>query len=194
MKKLTTLMVALLLVSAASAAQINWGIQGQVKFENNLVGNEGATFTLVYLTDSTKWSSAAVDLASGKDSLVATSVATKKTNAGSMSMQNVSPWGFTWAGESEDTNIGSKVVSAPSIFAMLVTTVQDGKTYYWASDTYTVSDTDTNWNGTSQTYTMNVTPANAMGANGEKWTAVPEPSTAALALAGLALLLKRRKA
>ena len=194
MKKLMTLMVALLLVSAASAAQINWGIQGQVKFENTLVGNEGVTFTLVYLTDATKWSSAAVDLASGNNSLVATSVATKKTNAGSMSMQNASPWIYTWAGEGEDTNIGSKVVSAPSIFAMLVTTVQDGKTYYWASDTYTVSDSDTNWNGTSQTYTMNVLPANAMGANGEKWTAVPEPSTAALALAGLALLLKRRKA
>ena len=29
---------------------------------------------------------------------------------------------------------------------------------------------------------------------GGGWTAVPEPSTAALALAGLALLLKRRKA
>ena len=194
MKKLITLMVAILLVSTASAAQINWGIQGQVKFDNALVGNEGATFTLVYLTDASKWSSAAVDVASGNNSQFATSVATKKTNAGSMSMQNASPWIFTWAGDGEGTDIKSKVVANPSIFAMLVTTVQDGQTYYWASDTYTVTDSGDYWSGTSQTFTMNVTPADAMGTNGDKWTAVPEPSTAALALAGLALLLKRRKA
>ena len=36
--------------------------------------------------------------------------------------------------------------------------------------------------------------ASASTRNSQTWTSVPEPSTAALALAGLALLLKRRKA
>ena len=194
MKKLMTLMLGMGLAVACSAAQINWGIAGQIKYDGTLVGNGGATFTLVYLTDAAAWSSAAVDIASGKDSTGATTVATKTTNAGSMSMQNASPWIYSWADEGGATDIGSKIVAAPSTFAMLVTTVKDNQTYYWASDTYTVSDSDANWNGTSATYTMNVTVANAMGTNGEKWTAVPEPSTAMLALAGLALLIKRRRA
>ena len=51
------------------------------------------------------------------------------------------------------------------------------------SDAYSGTDNPTNMGGfTSASY------------SGKSWTAVPEPSTAALALAGLALLLKRRKA
>ena len=74
---------------------------------------------------------------------------------------------------------------------MLVTTMQDGKTYYWASSEYNVSASDDNWDSTSLKYTMSQTAASGPNNN---WTAVPEPSTAALALAGHALLLKRRKA
>ncbi len=90
--------------------------------------------------------------------------------------------------------VANNVYAKGTIFAVLVTTTQDGKDYYWASSTYTVTDSGTNWNGTRTTYTMSQTAASGPNSN---WTAVPEPSTAALALAGLAglaLLLKRRKA
>ena len=191
MKKLLTIAIFGMVLST-QAAQINWGLAGQVKYDGTLVGNGGATFTLVYLADATTWETAALDIAKGTSATGATTVSTKTTNAGSMSMQNASPWIFSWADDGV-TDIPNTKVANPSAFAFLVTTEHEGQTFYWASETYTVSDSDSNWNGTSQTYTMNLTTANAMGANGENWTAVPEPSTAALALAGLALLLKRRR-
>ena len=42
---------------------------------------------------------------------------------------------------------------------------------------------------------MSVTAANSVGTTGGNWTkaAVPEPSSAMLALAGVAMLIRRRK-
>ena len=70
------------------------------------------------------------------------------------------------------------------------------ETYFWASDVYTVTDSGSNWNATNSTYTMADTVANAMGTTGTNWTkavAVPEPASAMLALAGVAMLIRRRK-
>ncbi len=189
MKKLIAVLATVVLATSSNAAQINWGIAGQVKFEGTLVGNEGATFTLVCLDGiTTDWSDYALEVAKGETTGVAQ---TKKTNASSMALATANPYTFTWA---DSTKLSAKEVAKGTDFAFLVTTVVDEKTYYWASDKFTVTDSGDNWNGTLSTYTQNITVGNAMGASGDKWTAVPEPSTAALALAGLALLLKRRKA
>ena len=85
---------------------------------------------------------------------------------------------------------------------MLLSYTKEGKTYYnISSTTYTLSGyTDAtstpdpyNLTPSNQTYTMADASTTKVSPGGG-WTAVPEPSTAALALAGLALLLKRRKA
>ena len=88
------------------------------------------------------------------------------------------------------------------VFGMLLSYTSGGKTYYnIAATTYTLSGfadaTSTVDSYKLAASAMTYTTADASttkAAPGGGWTVVPEPSTAALALAGLALLLKRRKA
>lgn len=83
-------------------------------------------------------------------------------------------------------------------FAMVVSYSKDGEMYWNISETvYTLSGiADETTDLSNAVFTFNngtATPSSSVSTGGG-WTAVPEPSTAALALAGLALLLKRRKA
>ena len=83
----------------------------------------------------------------------------------------------------------------------LVLSYNDGEKTYWnissvvnsfsglVADDPTVAPAD--WNAFTASGSKNSTSSLSTSSG---WTAVPEPSTAALALAGLALLLKRRKA
>ena len=179
-----------LVAMSMQAAQINWGLTGQVKYNNTLVGNGGATFTLVCLDGIADWATYANEVALGATDGVA---ATKVTNAGSMSMPTVSPYYYSWG---EATDIANGTIKSGTDFAFMVTYKDGADTYFWASDAFTVSDTSANWNGTSATLTQNVLVANAMGTTGTNWTkavAVPEPASAMLALAGVAMLIRRRK-
>ena len=172
---------------SASAAQINWGATGQIKYDSTNVVNAGSTLMLVFLDNVTDdWSSYALDVAKG--SATDNVVATKNTNAGSAALPASSPYIFTF-GEAND--VANKVYVDGAKFAMIATTTQGGQDYYWASDVYEVSESSSNYNGTSKTYTMSVVAGNTINTG---WQAVPEPSTAALALSGLALLIKRRRA
>lgn len=189
MKKTILAMLIVVTSTAVNAAQINWGLTGPIQYNGTSVA-QNATLQLVCLDGiTTDWSDYALNVASGKTSEGV--VATKETNASGVSVATVSPYGFSWAAEGGSTSIADSIIAKGTDFAVLVTTVQDEKTYYWASDVYNVTDSGSNWNGTRTTYTMSQTAASGPNNN---WKAVPEPSTAALALAGLALLLKRRKA
>ncbi|MBO7223969.1 MAG: PEP-CTERM sorting domain-containing protein [Kiritimatiellae bacterium] len=186
MKKFLTIAAVALVAMSVQAAQINWGLSGQVKYNGTLVGNGGATLTLVCLDGIADWATHANDVALGATDGV---VATKTTNAGSMSPTTVGAYGFSWV---ED---GGSVAKGTD-FAFVVSYSDGTDTYFWASDVYTVTDSGSNWNGNLSTYTINVTTANAMGTNGDNWTkatAVPEPASAMLALAGVAMLIRRRK-
>ena len=191
MKKFVMIAAVALVAMSMQAAQINWGLQGQVKFNNTLVGNGGATFTLVCLDGIADWATYANDVAIGATDGVA---ATKKTNAGSMSTATAGSWGpFTFG---STTDIANKSVADGTDFAFVVTTVQGGETYFWASDVFSVSEASPNYNPQEFTYTMSTTVANAMGATGTNWTkavTIPEPASAMLALAGVAMLIRRRK-
>ena len=189
MKKFLTIAAVALVAMSVQAAQINWGLTGQVKYNGALVGNGGATFTLVCLDGITDWATYANDVALGATDGVVT---TKTTNAGSMSVPTSGYWAFNWA---DATDISSKQVLAGTDFAFVVSYSNGADTFFWASDAFTVTDSGSNWNATSTTYTMSTTVANAMGTTGSNWTkaAVPEPSSAMLALAGVAMLIRRRK-
>ena len=89
----------------------------------------------------------------------------------------------------------AKTYTDGAAFAFIALTKDSqGKDQYWASDVFNVSETNPvncTYTATSKTFTKSVTASTTINT---QWAPVPEPSTAALALAGLALLLKRRKA
>ena len=191
MKKFLTIAAVALVAMSVQAAQINWGLTGQVKFNNTLVGNGGATFTLVCLEGVADWATYANDIATG--TATAGIAATKVTNAGSMAPSTTGPYIYNWA---DTTDVSAAQVAKGTDFAFMVTYSDGTDTYFWASDVFTVTDSGSNWNGTNQAYTMSATVANAMGTTGTNWTkatAVPEPASAMLALAGVAMLIRRRK-
>ena len=75
----------------------------------------------------------------------------------------------------------------------------DGKVYYnLSSDLVEMSgmalDPPANANNTQSSFSYSTSSTSGKLTKGGGWTAVPEPSTAMLALAGLALLIRRRKA
>jgi hypothetical protein len=190
MKKYLTIAAVALVAMSVQAAQIAWGLTGQVNFNGTNVGNGGATFTLVCLDGIADWASYANDVALGATDGVA---ATKKTNAGSMSSSSANPYGFNW---SDATDISAGEIAKGTDFAFVVSYNDGTDTYFWASDIFTVTDSGANWDGDLTKYTMSTTVGNAMGTTGTNWTkavAVPEPASAMLALAGVAMLIRRRK-
>ncbi len=190
MKKFVMIAAVALVAMSMQAAQINWGLTGQIKYNNTLVGNGGATFTLVCLDGIADWATYANDVALGATEGVAT---TKKTNAGSMAPYTTGPWLYDWA---DTTDVASSKVAKGTDFAFVVSYTSGTDTYFWASDVYTVTDSGANWTAANSAYTMSTTVANAMGTTGTNWTkavAVPEPASAMLALAGVAMLIRRRK-
>ena len=144
MKKLIAILAIVVLATQINAAQINWGLTGQIKFENTLVGTGGATLQLVCLDgiSAGNWAAYAKTVANGDDSKV---VKSKTTNQGSMAPANATsyPYAFTWAEDGNPTSIATSTIADGTLFAMVATTVQNGKSYYWASDVFEVSESQT---------------------------------------------------
>ena len=90
-------------------------------------------------------------------------------------------------------SVAALLADKASSFGILYTTTQGGQDYYYLGQVFTFDTSSSSYNPTTSTFTATSTSAPPQG-NAGAWTAVPEPSSAALALAGLALLLKRRKA
>ena len=185
MKKLITLTLMAMFAITASAASITWK-SGTIKFGSTSVG-ANATGYLVFLGTSN------LDSISLADFVAMGSIADSPTKLSKMNAPL--------------TDLGSSPVGN---YAMYVTYSSGDYTYYSASSTiYTVTQAnlndllnegvdlaDSNFQfGTSTVHDPTVTPLSS-GTIGGGWyaTPVPEPATGALALAGVALLFRRRKA
>ena len=180
MKKFLILAAAMLTVSAnAATIQWAWKSSAAVKFDTTSLGSKGTAY-LVYLGSDT-----ATDYSFAQ--LVEKASATTITTSTSLGKINAKP-------QMESS-------TAAGNYATVMSFVSEEKTYWnVSSTTYTVTEDgieDLLENGTAlpdSSFAFSSSVSSGSGTVGGGWAQVPEPSTAALALAGLALLLKRRKA
>ena len=173
----------------ASGVTMNWASATAIKFGGTSLKSDGnVSGYLVYLSSGTLAGSYTVDSAFSAEK-IGTLVDTKD---GSSAMSKIS----------KDWSIDTATYGNGDSFAMLLVynDPTSKKTYFNLSSTIgkianMSLDPPVNSDGTSFAYTYSNGNAGTLTAGGG-WVAaaaVPEPATGALALAGIALLLKRRK-
>ncbi|MBR3688690.1 MAG: PEP-CTERM sorting domain-containing protein [Lentisphaeria bacterium] len=199
MKKIpATLLVLLCSVIAASAASLKWQATN-VAFDGTKTGKTSdITGYLIYLSSGSFKDSYTVTDESTGDTLAASigSVVAKNTTGPNALSTMSTSFSWTWTADT-DTNPATPMFNNGDTFAMLLAYTTSEGTYYNLSSKYELSGISMNTSSATATFGFNygdsTGSAGSVSSNGG-WAAVPEPSTAALALAGLALLLKRRKA
>jgi hypothetical protein len=182
MKKFVTLMMVALVAISASAASIDWKFSGLTTAAKRIVDSTGANYNgNIYLI-----------LAEDASTLTATT--TKDTFEETLSSITV---GTTTvadgkASNATATNTGwlSQAQGGSQYDFQIV--VYDGAQYYLSAikTEYAYTDPTT---PTSVTFTAQDIGKTYQNAQGVKFTAVPEPASAMLALAGVAMLIRRRK-
>jgi hypothetical protein len=203
MKKILTFAAILLAANFAQAISFSWGIDGGYTYfgSGNKLG--GITATLVYLGENeTTYSILKNEV---KNPIPLKSDTGAVTAASTVSTVPALKGKFTAAtydlpaGSQVGTSATDVLTAGSSTFGLYLT-YTDGDNVTWynvSSSSYTIpagsSDITT---GLSATFAFDwkQNDAGTKLTSGGGWTQVPEPSTAMLALAGLALLLKRRKA
>ena len=174
MKKFATFLFALLCASSM-ASTVDWALTGKsfTTSDGSAERASGYYVTVFLYSDFSKVNTALQSLGTAATSSIST-IETYVKSTGTTKATGAASGSFT---SSEPS------VTPVSIF--MVATIAEAKNYIVSSevvsDAYTKPDVATN---------KGEFKASSFG----NWTPVPEPSTAALALAGLALLLKRRKA
>ena len=199
MKKAVIAALVCTLANVASAVSLSWASATAIKFNGaNLKSDNNLSGYLIYLGTSSFSESYTLT----KDSTVSSVISsigtdTESFKKGSNGMSKISG-SFTFNYSDGYTNDKDK-------FALLLVYTKDSETYYnLTSGTYTLTggnDEDvanlvaaTDPSNASFAFSYSAADKKGKLTSGGGWTQVPEPSTAMLALAGLALLLKRRKA
>lgn len=193
--KLLSILLLSVLATAASAVTFKWSAAG-VSFGGEKVGQTSAiTGYLVYL--------------GGSDAGYATSYTISETTTGESLAKAIDVTGAIMdGGSATGTSKMSKLQGQTDfewtkyengdVFGMLLVYQTADKTYFnLSSATSAISGlTDEITDPAAATFSFSFATADPSSSvkSGGGWTAVPEPSTAALALAGLALLIKRRRA
>ncbi len=189
MKKLLLAMVVVLVAISAHSASLVWSASSVTYNGTKLKSDTGVTGYLVFLSTAALEDSYALT----KDSTVASVVASIGTEVASQNKTTAM---------SKLNNTYSFVVGEPydngDAFAMLLTYVVDGNTYYnLSNEIYTMSgalaDPPTNPAAAAFTFNYGTSAEKGTLKSGGGWTAVPEPASAMLALAGVAMLIRRRK-
>ena len=201
MKKIINLAVVLLATSA-SAASFQWQTKVQASFDGTRIIDQSATAILIYL-GSTFDSTATYTIAKTDDlESLASSIGTKTDSTATSTAGRQLANGTYTGGVVNGTYNFETGVANGDLFAVLVSHVVSGVTYYTlsapvaasydsVSQTWSKITPEVNWGFSGADATASKSGSLAVGGG---WTAVPEPSTAMLALAGLALLIKRRRA
>lgn len=192
MKKILSFAVVLSAL-ASQAASFAWGTGTiAVSFGGTTIADGSATMYLVLLDSADTTKMYTIDYTAPG---TITTVASVQGSATSTAKRT--------AGRVSDTYKSDSIAGNQIYGAFLKWTDSDNKVWYnFSADTYTVStavDDDPTTTLQTAEFGFNLSTQTTITKSGETpsgWTtiAVPEPSTAALALAGLALLLKRRKA
>ena len=186
MKILTLFATLFALTIGAQAATINWAIGGSTTYVLTDVKGEAYANQTIYLVAASNLSSITdpdnLTKAAFETALSEITIATATSSA-------------TGTKPTYKEEVSSSLMTAGSSFSfgMLVVS-QDAEYVYYKVLTGNATPFADDAPATGRNATI-TTAWNTLG--GKTWTkaaAVPEPSTAALALAGLALLLKRRKA
>ena len=186
MKKLLSLALVALVAISAQAASVQWKSEA-LSFEGTaLKSNTSVIGYLIYL---------------GNDGNLASSYEMTKTFSASdigtlaQTDSNGTAKG-SQVGETLEFQFGDYVNN--DAFALLVSYTADGKTYWNLSSTInslTGLADEISTPGNFTTYAFNNATSATKGTltAGGGWTAVPEPASAMLALAGVAMLIRRRK-
>ena len=186
MKKLLALLAFCGFASSASAVSLAWTVSG-ISFDGEtLKSDNNVTASLILLGKNVSLSES-YDIETVKGWTAVDSVSETNTKGAAVGTYNF-----------PDTT--DYTTYNGNVYAILLSYTSAGKTYYnLSSASYTVSgvanatSTLTSFKPASSTFAYGTKSESSTITAGGGWT-VPEPSTAALALAGLALLLKRRKA
>ena len=190
MKQILATLAVLASISSFGAT-VNWGI-GASYFETTRIAQGAAKAYLVYLGTSSTWDAFGtaniVEIAKNGSTEIAS--ATSLANGGASGSLEMT------VGSTYVLNGTSVTAPASSNFGLLYVKGTGDAAYYNAGSIYSFSEDDTqHYNATLKTFTWKDDKiATNPSSSAQGWVAVPEPTTAALALAGLALLIKRRRA
>ena len=181
-------MVLALVAVSASAAQIKWGSAGQLFNGDTAMTKANGYSTTAYLVylagsswDSFDMTAFAADTSSALGTKTANALGTVSNTSNNYAL-NV---GDSIPGTSD------KVVDGGSSFGIIfMSTGADfgADTYYVQSDVFTFDTKSSSYDAAIESFT-----AAGAAPKGTTWTAVPEPASAMLALAGVAMLIRRRK-
>ena len=184
MKKLLVFALCMFIAGVASAGSIQWNISlGKKGFIADSNG-DAMTGTLYFLlTDTANSLSDAVDLNKFADTLESSKLGSMELTDGKNTAVNTVTKSNTVL--TPDTTYSfSLIVFDTANKQFYIASAIEQKAYDEAADIVTATQVTFNQTQVGSSYAANWSPT----------APVPEPSTAALALAGLALLLKRRKA
>ena len=184
MKRITVLALAFL-CGIASASQISWSLAGK-SFSTSDGTNErakGYYVTVFLYSDYDAVMSAVSSLSAPPSESQVSALSDYVKGSGTTTATGASSGRF----EVSDTTFPSITTTSLFMIAWDAGSIGAAENYLVSdsvkSDAYSGTDNPTNVGAfTSASYSKS------------SWTAVPEPSTAMLALAGLALLIKRRRA
>lgn len=198
MKKFLTFLVVIT-AGMASAASFSW-TSSKLSFGETVLKNTAMTAYLIYVGNNTAHGASVTVTKDSTAESIASSFGTSAKVAKDYSV-TASRTGILTDDFSFSASGGE--YASKDVFALLLSYTSEGKTYFNLSSVdsaYTLSvpgeNPDIATYATADFSFGNsvVGESNSLSSGGGWTVAVPEPSTAALALAGLALLLKRRKA